>query len=79
LNDWGDGVLYIWVAGSLSVHVFSFSKKSISDSLLTAHLAIEVLKGETVEPGIWYPSEMSQEARTNILEAARENTINYLV
>ena len=47
--------------------------------LATAAFAIEVLKGETVESGIWYPSEMSQEARTNILEAARENTINYLV
>jgi len=47
--------------------------------LATAAFAIEVLKGETVEPGIWFPSEMSIEARTNLLEAARENTINYLV
>ena len=47
--------------------------------LATAVFALEVLKGETVQPGIWYPSEMSPEARANILEAARENTINYLV
>lgn len=47
--------------------------------LATAAFAIEVLKGHTVQPGIWYPSEMSPEARANILEAARENTINYLV
>jgi len=47
--------------------------------LATAAFAVEVLKGETVQPGVWYPSEMSPEARANILEASRENTINYLV
>jgi short subunit dehydrogenase-like uncharacterized protein len=46
--------------------------------LATAAFAIEVLKG-TVEPGIWYPAELSQETRTNILLAAKEKTISYMV
>jgi len=46
--------------------------------LATAAFAIEVLKG-TVNPGIWFPAELPEEARTNILLAAKEDTINYMV
>lgn len=45
--------------------------------LATAAFAVEVLKG-TIEPGIWYPAELSQEARSNILAAAKEDTISYI-
>ena len=46
--------------------------------LATAAFAVEALRG-TVGPGVWYPAEMPQEARTSILEAAREDTISYTV
>lgn len=46
--------------------------------LATAAFALEVLKGVTVKPGIWYPAELPQEARTNILLAAKEKTISYI-
>ena len=46
--------------------------------LATAAFCVQVLKG-TIPPGIWYPAELPQEARSNILEAAREETINYKV
>mmetsp|Transcript_1396 Transcript_1396/g.2553 ORF Transcript_1396/g.2553 Transcript_1396/m.2553 type:complete len:254 (+) Transcript_1396:2-763(+) len=47
--------------------------------LATAAFALEVLKGDTVQPGIWYPAELPQDARTNILLAAKEKTISYIV
>ena len=46
--------------------------------LATAAFCLEVLKG-TVPAGIWYPAELPQEARTNILAAAKEDTISYMV
>jgi len=46
--------------------------------LATAAFAVELLKG-TVEPGIWYPSELSQQARSNLLQAVKEETISYMV
>jgi len=46
--------------------------------LATAAFCVEVLKG-TIAPGIWYPAELSQEARTNLLEAVKEDTISYMV
>lgn len=50
--------------------------------LATAAFAVEILKQgteRTIEPGIWYPAELSQEARANILEATKEETISYVV
>ena len=46
--------------------------------LATAAFCIEVLKG-TVPPGIWYPAELPPQARSNILEAAKEESIDYMV
>ena len=46
--------------------------------LATAAFAVEVLKG-TIEPGIWYPAELPSQARANILAAAKEDTISYMV
>jgi len=42
----------------------------------TAAFALEVLRG-TVAPGVWFPAELQKEARANILEAAREDSIVY--
>lgn len=50
--------------------------------LATAAFAIEVLKKEgekTIPSGVWYPAELPKEARSNILEAAKEGTITYVV
>lgn len=46
--------------------------------LATAAFCLEVLNGN-VDPGIWYPAELSPKARSNILEAAREETISYMI
>lgn len=50
--------------------------------LATAAFAIEVLKKDdekTIPAGIWYPAELPKEARANILEAVREESITYVV
>ena len=47
--------------------------------LATAAFAIEVLKNETIPAGVWYPAELPKEARSNLLEAAKEGTITYVV
>ena len=50
--------------------------------LATAAFAIEVLKKDdckTIPFGVWYPAELPKEARSNILEAAKEGTITYVV
>ena len=46
--------------------------------LATAAFCLEVIKGN-VPAGIWYPAELPQQARTNILDAAKEDTISYQV
>ena len=46
--------------------------------LATSAFCLEVIK-ENVPAGIWYPTELPQQARTNILEAAKEDTISYQV
>ncbi len=47
--------------------------------LATAAFAVEVLKQETIPAGVWYPAELPKEARSNILEAAKEGTITYVI
>ncbi|VEU37321.1 unnamed protein product [Pseudo-nitzschia multistriata] len=51
--------------------------------LATAAFALEVLKtgteSETIPPGVWYPAELPKEARANILEAAKEQSITFSV
>eukprot|EP00536_Pseudo-nitzschia_multiseries_P016240 jgi/Psemu1/263523/estExt_Genewise1Plus.C_10540001 len=65
------------------------TKKIVHDDLevcvglATAAFALEVLKTgtpeETIPPGVWYPAELPKEARDNILEAAREKSITFMV
>mmetsp|Transcript_101599 Transcript_101599/g.206382 ORF Transcript_101599/g.206382 Transcript_101599/m.206382 type:complete len:456 (-) Transcript_101599:117-1484(-) len=47
--------------------------------LATAAFAIEVLKKDTIPAGVWYPAELPKEARSNLLKAAEEETITYVV
>ena len=44
----------------------------------TAAFALELLRdseNSTVPPGVWYPAELEDRARANILRAARENAV----
>lgn len=46
--------------------------------LATAAFALEMLnKQQTVQPGVWFPSELGEEARKNILEVSREDAFVY--
>jgi hypothetical protein len=46
--------------------------------LATAAFALEMLnKQQTVKPGIWFPSELGEEARKNILEVSKEDAFVY--
>ena len=38
----------------------------------TAAFGLELLRGGTIKPGVWYPAELGASARANILEVARE-------
>ena len=38
----------------------------------TAAFGLELLRGDTIKPGVWYPAELGASARANILEVARE-------
>ena len=38
----------------------------------TAAFGLELLRGDTIKPGVWYPAELGAAARANILEVARE-------
>jgi len=46
--------------------------------LATAAFALEVLRG-TVPPGVWFPAELPEEPRSNILLAAKEDAFVYEV
>ena len=51
--------------------------------LATAAFALEILRGRvgdvsdktTIEPGVWFPTELNSDARINILRLAREETL----
>jgi hypothetical protein len=49
--------------------------------LATAAFALEMVKGlgeqRTVKPGVWFPSEISEQARKNILEVSKEDAFVY--
>ena len=46
--------------------------------LATAAFALEMLnKQQTVQPGVWFPSELGEEARKNILEVSKEDAFVY--
>ena len=43
--------------------------------LATAAFAAELLRGDSVRPGVWYPAELEPDARARILERVREGAI----
>lgn len=46
--------------------------------LATAAFALEMLnKQQTVQPGVWFPSELGEEARKNILDVSKEDAFVY--
>jgi hypothetical protein len=46
--------------------------------LATAAFALEMLnKQQTVQHGVWFPSELGEEARKNILEVSKEDAFVY--
>ena len=46
--------------------------------LATAAFALEMLnKQQTIQPGVWFPSELGEEARKNILEVSKEDAFVY--
>ena len=45
--------------------------------LATAAFALELVKKETIQPGVWFPVELGNEARKNILRTSKEDTLVY--